>query len=159
MTSLATERCGQVTRPIVRCNTGWFPLPVKNPMRTAAILAILVMTSATRAADPPDLSGAWSGHWESQTSGHRGPLSATFHRANDTQYSVVFRGRFLKIIPFRYKTDLDITGYQDDTVLLAGSRKLLFFGTFSYSAEATGTDFTANYEARNDRGVFVMKRH
>jgi hypothetical protein len=127
-------------------------------MRTTILLIALLMASSAHATEPPDLTGCWSGHWESQTSGHRGPLSATFQRANETQYSVVFRGRFLKIIPFRYRTELDITGYQDDKVLLAGSRKLLFFGTFSYSAAATCTDFTATYEARKDRGVFIMKR-
>lgn len=127
-------------------------------MRTAVIVATLLMATSTHAAEPPDLTGTWSGHWESHSSGHRGPLSATFQKANETQYHVVFRGRFLKIIPFRYQTDLDITGYQDDTVLLAGSRKLLFFGTFSYSAEATCADFTATYEARKDHGAFIMKR-
>jgi hypothetical protein len=116
------------------------------------------MASSLTAGEPPDLTGNWSGHWESQTNGHRGPLSATFQRAIDSQYSVVFRGRFLKVIPFRYNAILDVTGYEAGKVLLAGSRKLLFFGTFSYSAEATRTDFIATYTASKDRGVFIMKR-
>jgi hypothetical protein len=129
-------------------------------MRTVLLVAAtaLVMATSTQAGEPINLSGRWSGHWESLSNGHRGPLHATFTKADDSHYSVIFRGRFLKILPFRYTSKLEVTGYEDDRVLLAGSRRLLFFGTFSYRAEATCSDFTATYEARNDHGVFIMKR-
>ena len=122
------------------------------------IMATLLMANTVQAGQPPDLSGKWSGHWESQGSGHKGPLHGTFRKTDETHYRVVFRGRFLKVLPFRYKADLDVVGYQDGKVLLSGSRKLLFFGTFRYHAEATCEEFVATYETNNDHGVFIMKR-
>src|SRR5689334_6971319 len=71
------------------------------------VLALLagLTTVATQAAD---LSGPWVGSWQSDGTGHRGPLRATFTRINNTQYQVTFRGRFFKVIPFRYSLVLNV---------------------------------------------------
>ena len=123
-----------------------------------AIAAVFVLAGARLRAQEPDLSGRWSGSWASQTSGHTGPLRGTFTRTDATHYRAVFRGRFFKVIPFRYAQTLSVTGYEDGAVRLSGSRRLPGFGTFEYTATATATDFVATFRSRNDRGVFILSR-
>ena len=113
-------------------------------------------TSPARAAD---LTGSWSGHWESCTTGHRGPLHATFCKIDDCHYRVRFHGRFFVVIPFRYAVTLTVTGQEGDKVLLAGDSRLgPLLGTFTYSAEATACEFVATYCSRGDHGRFVLSR-
>ena len=65
-------------------------------------LAGLPIQAGESCACATDLSGAWpSGKWESLADGHSGPLSATFERQDDNHYRVVFRGKFLRFIPFK----------------------------------------------------------
>jgi hypothetical protein len=132
-------------------------------MRVLLLPLLLLASLPAHAAQPclcgPDLSGNWpNGRWESQSDGHGGPLSATFERVDAQHYRVVFRGKFLKIIPFRYNVTLDIVGQQGDRVLLAGSSKLPIFGTFTYDAQATACEFMATYSSRADKGTFRLHR-
>ena len=126
------------------------------------ILLTLVTLAAGTAAEPAaatDLSGCWNGHWESCTTGHQGPLNATFCQTCPTSYSVEFTGRFFKIVPFRYSVTLDVVSDDGTTVVLAGSSYLgRLAGTFSYQASATSTEFTANYSSCKDQGKFVLSR-
>ena len=110
------------------------------------------------AQGPSDLSGHWSGTWLSHTNGHDGPIEADFVRVCDTQYQVNFRGRFWTLFPFQYTVNLDVTGTDGDKVLLSGSSNLGLFGTFSYSAWVTDTQFVASYCSKRDQGVFTMNR-
>jgi hypothetical protein len=116
------------------------------------------------AGDPPprlapDLSGRWSGHWESGKNGHRGPLRATFTRIDDCHYRVVFRGRFWLVVPFRYGMTMNVTGYDGDELILSGSHKLgPVLGSFDYCAEATCRDFVADFQSKGDYGKFVLIR-
>ncbi len=127
------------------------------------LFSVLAGAAPARAAEPPppavDLSGNWSGFWESCTNSHRGPLHARFCRLDDTHYRVVFRGRFFGVVPFRYTATLTVVGQQGDRVLLSGSSYLgPLVGTFSYNAQATACDFVANYCSRDDHGRFVLRR-
>jgi hypothetical protein len=127
----------------------------------ASFLLILLLQTSTRAGEPiPDLSGRWeSGSWHSDTTGHKGPLRATFHQQDDGNYRVIFRGRFWGVVPFRYGVTLQVTGQQDDKVLLSGSSRLgPILGTFTYSGEASATEFQATYQSRGDHGVFLLSR-
>jgi hypothetical protein len=117
--------------------------------------------------DPPrargdpaaDLSGKWSGHWESDKSGHKGPLHATFTRIDACHYRIVFHRRFWVVVPFRYGMTMDVTGQDGDTLILSGSHDLgPLFSTFHYCAEATSRDFVAAFQARRDSGRFVLTR-
>lgn len=122
------------------------------------IVAILVTALTSLAADP-DLTGRWKGHWQSDSSGHRGPLRGSFKQIDSTHYRVVFTGRFFRIIPFRYSETLEITGYQGDQVLLSGSSRLgPVFGTFEYNAVASRCQFVATFQSKRDHGVFVLSR-
>lgn len=105
-----------------------------------------------------DLSGRWCGTWNDCKSGHRGPLRGTFSKCDDQHYRVVFTGRFFKVIPFRFSTVLDVAGHEDGKVFLSGQSRLGLFGTFTYDALATDSDFTANYSSRRYEGQFLLHR-
>jgi hypothetical protein len=127
-------------------------------------LATTTPAVAEAAASPqtvriPDLSGEWCGNWQSCTSGHKGPMRATFCRTCDGNYQVTFVGRFCMLIPFRYTTNLTVTGYTDGVVYMSGSQNLgPIFGTFSYNACANDCQFASGYSSRKDQGQFVLSR-
>lgn len=107
----------------------------------------------------PDLSGDWCGSWVSCTNGHKGPMKASFCRLCDGNYEVTFAGRFCKLIPFRYKTTLTVTGHSDGVVYLQGSQNLgPLFGTFSYNAWANDCQFASGYGSKKDQGQFSLSR-
>jgi hypothetical protein len=105
-----------------------------------------------------DLSGKWSGRWESHTTGHSGPLKARFTPMDDTHYRVSFSGRFWKVVPFRYTITLNVVGWSGDSVLLSGQARVPLFGTFTCTAWASDTDFHARYSSRRDAGTFSLER-
>jgi len=122
---------------------------------------LFFLAGALRANEPApavDLSGQWAGTWQSCTSGHRGPLRATFCRCSDACYEVRFQGRFFAVVPFRYTVQLRVTGQADGQVFLSGSSNLPLFGTFQYSAVATENEFRAEYSSRSDNGRFSLCR-
>lgn len=105
-----------------------------------------------------DLSGCWSGTWQSCQTPHQGPLHAEFVRIDANRYEVFFRGRFFKISPFKYSVVMTATE-QDGVVYLSGSKYLgRMFGTFSFSATATDCQFNATYTSCKDDGVFKLCR-
>ena len=106
-----------------------------------------------------DLSGCWTGSWQSCTTGHSGVLRARFTRCGETQYRVDFSGRFCAFLPFRYSVTLDVVEDRADRVTLAGSSFLgRLFGTFTYTATADGVGFTARYTSKKDSGRFDLRR-
>jgi hypothetical protein len=126
------------------------------------LVAAMVLASSLVIADSAaalDLSGSWSGSWESCTSGHAGPLRAEFIRCSPAQYRVDFAGRFFKILPFRYSVTLDVVEDHKNHVVLAGSSFLgRLFGTFTYRATADGYHFRADYCSKKDAGEFRLTR-
>ena len=130
---------------------------LRHPLCHAAVVTMMLIAASTASA--ADLSGTWSGRWESFDTGHNGPLNATFSRVSDDQYQVQFRGRFLKIVPFRYRVTLNIVEENDDRVTLAGESYLgRLFGTFTYQATADDESFTADYSSCKDQGRFTLCR-
>jgi hypothetical protein len=136
--------------------------PERNSWHCKAILVFavgLLATIPTRASLATDLGGTWTGHWQSCSTGHKGPLNATFCATNDAEYLVQFSGRFFKILPFRYSVTLRVVSDDGENAALAGSSYLgRLFGTFYYQANATETRFVANFSSRKDRGQFVLCR-
>ncbi|HVL11253.1 MAG TPA: hypothetical protein VM529_01720 [Gemmata sp.] len=123
------------------------------------LVLVLVASAATPlAAQPPDITGRWSGVWVSDKNGHTGLLHARVRPIDDDTYRVAFRGRFAKVIPFWYSTRLDVVGAGDDVVVLAASRRLPLMGTYSTTATATAADFDAAFTSRSDSGRFILSR-
>lgn len=105
-----------------------------------------------------DLSGCWSGTWQSCVSGHKGPLHAQFVRIDENHYEVFFNGRFFKIFPFKYSVVMTAVE-KDGVVYLSGSKYLgKMFGTFSFSAAANDCHFNASYTSCKDNGEFKLTR-
>lgn len=107
----------------------------------------------------PNLEGRWSGYWESDETGHTGPLRARVEKIDSFHYRVVFCGRFWKVVPFRYGSELAVTGKGHGVVCLGGSERLgPIMGDFSYNARATNNQIVLCYKSRKDHGRFVMCR-
>src|SRR5205823_3003774 len=107
--------------------------------RILSLFALIVLPSMSFAQQPtlvaaPDLSGKWSGYWISDKNGHTGPLSATFTSQGGDAYRVDYRGRFAKVIPFRYSTTMDVIGTGDGVVMLSAEKRLGPMGTFRTQA-------------------------
>lgn len=133
--------------------------PIPTLYRRLILVAWLVIFLGFVTTSPAaDLSGSWSGNWESDSTGHHGPLRCTLTKLDQSTYRADFSGRFFKIIPFRYSVDLDVV--QDgDTVTLSGEQRLgRRLGDFYYNAEANTQDFVANYSSCKDQGRFVLSR-
>jgi hypothetical protein len=123
-----------------------------------AALSVCLLIAFPFTCPAADLSGCWSGTWESCTTGHRGPLQAEFVRLSECDYEVHFSGRFFKLLPFRY-TVVMAASEQDGVVHLSGSKHLgCLFGTFSFSASVTDCEFIAEYSSCKDHGWFTMTR-
>ncbi|QJW97580.1 hypothetical protein [Frigoriglobus tundricola] len=128
-------------------------------MTRYALVSLAALAFAGAAgAQSPDLTGKWSGYWASDKNGHTGPLNATFVPQGDSSYRVTYRGRFAKVIPFRYSTTMDVVGTGDGVVLLSAEKRLGPMGTFRTTATATGSNFDATFTSRRDSGRFVLSR-
>ena len=130
---------------------------------TALAIAALPSTAAEPSSDGAfeaiDLTGSWSGYWQSSTNRHHGPLHGEFCKIDETKYAVHFRGRLFRIFPFRYSVTLNVVGVEPGRVILAGDSRLgRMFGTFTYVGSATETNFVANYSSCRYEGQFVLKR-
>lgn len=127
--------------------------------RVALFVALFVCVALSSAeARATDLSGTWSGTWNSDRCRHHGPMTAYLCRQTDGNYAATFRGRFFRIMPFRYTTVLNVDE-DGDVVKLSGSSYLgRIFGTFSFEASATSTNFNASYSSCKDWGRFCLSR-
>lgn len=116
--------------------------------------------AATSVADTHvNPSGCWSGSWLSCKSGHHGVLRASLTACGEHAYRAEFRGRFFKIMPFRYTVTLQVVSIDHEGVHLAGSQSLgRLFGTFHYQATITDCRFEATYRSCKDWGKFSLGR-
>lgn len=134
----------------------------QHALRRAAVLgvvvvAIMVATAGKASAD--ENSGTWCGQWVSCKSGHNGPLEATICQVNDHCYRADFRGRFAKILPFRYSVTLNVVERGPGYVRLSGSSYLgRIMGDFCYEAVIENGCLRASYRAKRDWGTWTLKR-
>lgn len=124
-------------------------------LRTLVAIAALALTSLASAGD---LSGRWAGMWEDNGSGHAGPLKAKITRNCDGSYHCCFHGRFMKIIPFCYKTDLEVVCEDGCSTQMQGTSRIPIFGDFHYNAVATDCEFVLKFCSKRYSGTFTMDR-
>jgi len=116
----------------------------------------LLIASSAQAVD---LTGSWTGRWESCSTSHNGVMKADICRIDPAHYRVAFSGRFFKVVPFRYTVTLRVVEDTPKRTTLAGSHDLgRMFGVFQYTAVADSQCFTANYRSCEDQGRFVLSR-
>ncbi len=142
----------RVQPPCRICRVGYTDFMPRTTLLTAALLLFPTLTPA---ADP--LSGRWSGYWQSDANGHRGPLRASV-APSSTGYDVRFSGRFAKVIPFVYRQHLDVVGASGETTFLSATRRIPLFGTFTTDAAVTPTNFDATFRSGKDSGRFVLNK-
>lgn len=123
--------------------------------RTLALLIALVVPSLASAADP--YSGRWVGRWSSDANGHSGPLRATL-TPTANGYTATFVGRFAGVVPFVYRTPLQVVGTDGDVLHLAAERRLPLFGTFRTDAVVSPGAFDATFRSGKDSGRFTLTR-
>jgi hypothetical protein len=135
-------------------------------LRLAGSMTLILLCTATargQGVSPTlsfeSLSGAWSGGWHSQTTGHKGPLNADIRPSSSGSYSATFTGKFFKIIPFRYQMQLNVVSQNGNRLELAGSKKLgPLMGYYSYRAVVQDGQLSASYRTKRDRGTFTLRR-
>ena len=126
---------------------------------TLILLCTALSSSMNSRLLATDLSGTWSGNWISCSTGHQGPLTATFTRCDDTHYRVRFSGRFFKIFPFHYTVTLKVVEESETEVTLSGNSYLgRLFGAFCYTATADASYFNARYSSKKDHGMFKLSK-
>ena len=127
-------------------------------MRTS-LLSFCVILMGAALASAGELDGRWPcGNWVDTNKGHTGPLQARFHQTDDCHYRVVFRGKFAKVIPFRFAATLNVVGHDGDKVLIAGSSRIMGFYRFNYNAVADEHNFNAHYSSSRWTGKFNLQR-
>ena len=75
--------------------------------RVLALILAFVLPAVAAAGDP--IAGRWVGQWSSDANGHRGPLRATL-TPTAHGYTATFTGRFALVVPFVYRTPLQVVG-------------------------------------------------
>jgi hypothetical protein len=123
--------------------------------RPLALVFALLLPSVALAGDP--YTGRWVGQWSSDANGHHGPLRATLI-PSATGYDARFTGRFALVVPFVYRTRLDVVGTSGEAVFLAAERRIPLFGTFRTDAVVTPWGFDAAFRSGRDSGRFTLTR-
>ena len=126
--------------------------------RIFVLIGLLGFATLGFAAEPEVLAGSWKGNWTSSANGHTGPLNARIDVGGGDKVVVHFRGRFLKVVPFLYRSQLTVVGTDEMGTHLSGSQKLPLFGTFTTSATVKNGQFHASFQSGKDGGEFHMTR-
>jgi len=123
------------------------------------LASVALCDSQLKGGDLSDLTGNWTGNWESEISGHEGPLKAKFSVSGETKVQARFTGRFFKVVPFRFNVTLDVVSQQDGVTKLQGKQNLgRALGVYHYEVTYNGNEFIANYKTDKDKGVFKVSK-
>lgn len=116
----------------------------------------MVMSSMALAQDP---TGVWKGRWQSETTGHSGPMRARVTPRSDGSYDARFVGRFALVIPFMYKTTLTPIACDDCGTTVYAQKKLgPIMGSYQMMGNFGGSQFRAGFQAGKDSGTMNMSR-
>ena len=127
----------------------------------AFIMATLAIVGNTKlmGGELSNLSGNWSGNWQSEISGHQGALKAKFTVMDETKVQARFSGRFFKVVPFKFNVTLDVVSQKDGVTKLQGKQDLgRALGIYHYDVTYKGDEFIANYKTDKDKGVFTVSK-
>ena len=131
-----------------------------NRLRALASLICLCVAmwcvSCGHASEPV---GKWRGEWQSQSTGHRGPMRANVWKSNDGTYQARFSGRFALVIPFTYKVTMQPSYDQHGNVHLHASKPLgPLLGSYTMDAVSSGNGLNGSFRAAKDVGSIRMQR-
>ena len=127
--------------------------------KTQSVLAMMVVGLLISTASPllaASPTGKWRGSWNSNTTGHSGPLKARVRKVDHDTYRALFVGRFAGVIPFAYPARLDrVSGTSNQ---YTSSQRLPLLGTYRMNATVTSTRIRANFRGGRDSGTFNLTR-
>lgn len=116
---------------------------------------VAYFAGAVEAAGPQ----VYRGQWRSQSTGHQGPMRVKVTPRADGNYDARFSGRFLVVIPFTYKVQLDNYGWSEAGQHLRANRQLgPLLGSYQMSAELTPGSLNGSFSAAGDTGSIHMRR-
>jgi len=138
-------------------------------MKSYRQLAILVMfTTVSIAWAVPSIAqesysgnpqGEWKGRWQSQSTGHSGPMRVVISPTNRGTYQARFTGRFAAVIPFAYRAELIPQPTSDGRTVLTSSKKLgPILGSYQMHTTVNGNVLSGDFQAAGDRGSIMMQR-
>ena len=124
--------------------------PVEPPSIKAAPVPI--------ASVMPQVSGKWTGRWESGGHpGHGGGLRCEATEGGAQKWAAVFTAEFGATKAY----DVKLEGKPGDGAVLFGGKIDLGVkdgGVFTWTGSATATEFSGKYEGGGDTGTFKMNR-
>ena len=129
-------------------------------LRTVLALSIgLVACSASAIAQEGNPQGRWSGRWQSESTGHSGPMNVSIRPTSNGNYQARFTGRFALVIPFAYRAELvPQTTAQGQTVLTSSKKLGPILGSYQMNTHIIGDSLSGGFQAAGDRGTITMRR-
>jgi len=131
-------------------------------LRMAMILVVsLAGVAETSVAGSPiwGQSQVFKGTWNSQSTGHRGPMRARLTPRSDGGYDARFSGRFALIIPFTYRVQLMPAGNDGWNQQLTASKRLgPVLGSYQMSANLAPGQLVGGFQAAGDTGTVSLRR-
>lgn len=101
----------------------------------------------------------YRGTWKSLSTGHQGPMRAKVTPRHDGNYDARFSGRFLVVVPFTYKVQLNNQGWSDRGQQLGAYRQLgPLLGAYEMSAQMSPGALEGSFSAAGDTGQISMRR-
>lgn len=101
----------------------------------------------------------YRGTWQSQSTGHQGPMRVKITERSDGNYDARFSGRFLLVVPFTYKTKLTNQGCSECGQILGANRQLgPLLGSYQMSAVMSASSLSGTFSAAGDTGQISMQR-
>jgi hypothetical protein len=147
---------------------------VSRPKFAAAVSVLLLAALATGCSSfsrgwkaalstpPPegDFSGAWTGSWRSNVTGHHGNLRCLVARLDGSRYRARYKATYRKLFRFGYAVEMLVTRSGDGVFQFRGQADLGWWGggVYRYEGTATATNYFATYQSKYDHGTFQMTR-
>lgn len=101
----------------------------------------------------------YRGTWYSQSTGHQGPMRVKITPRADGNYDARFSGRFLLVVPFTYKVQLNNQGCTECGQSLGAHRQLgRLLGSYEMSAVVNVSTLNGSFSAAGDTGQISMQR-
>ena len=112
---------------------------------------------------PDDLSGRWIGTWKSDVNGHSGQLRCLVSQTATNQYEARFHALYPRgglTLSFSYAVPLRAEQAEPGKWKFTGDANLGWYagGLYTYTGQATPTNFFSLYDCKYDRGIFSLTR-
>jgi len=132
---------------------------VRQTLFWQLLLVVTLFLLDQRIAEAQSPAGVWKGRWQSQSTGHSGPMRATIRQTGPGQYEARWVGRFAAVIPFVYRSQLTEVASPDGQMTLY-SRKQLgpLMGSYEMTSRIFGSSMDSQFQTRQDRGSVRMRR-